>query len=476
MRKYALPVVAAGVLWALAPVSASYAQDARVKSEIEALRAQVKELEQRIDQLEPLGQQVKIIDRRLELQQQDLRTQPKELARLVASSQGFWIASPDGAFKLRIGGYIQGVGSFFTSGGDKPATGSTFFLRRVRPFLQGTVFRYFDYKIMPDFAQGKTVLEEAYMNVHYLRQFQLMAGKFKSPFGIERLQSAADLEWVERGLTNNLIPNRDIGLMFHGEHYDGRVSWQLAFLNGVPDDTASADADSNDGKDLVGRIFLLPFKDTSVEFARGLGIGFAGSFGDQRGALSVYKTAGQQTFFSYAKNATASGARYRVSPQAYYYNGPFGLLADFVNDTQRVNFAGTMGSGSAAKSVNKTATFANHAWQVQTSYLLTGENATYYRVKPFHNFDPASGHWGALEIKARAGGLAADSDVFKDGFASTLSSARTATEWGAGFNWYLNPNFKLRVDYVRTLFDKGAAGGKDRRDESGMLTEMQLVF
>ncbi|MGH7933553.1 MAG: porin, partial [Candidatus Binataceae bacterium] len=232
-----MPVIAAGVLWALAPVTVSDAQDTRSQFQIEELRAQVKILEQRIDQLQSLDQQVKIIDRRLEIQQEDLQAQSKELPQVVPSAQGVSISSADGDFNLRIHGYVQANGSFFTSGGDKPATGSTFFLNRARPILEGTAFRYFDYKIMPDFGQGKTVLEDGYLNVHYLPQFQLMAGKFKSPFGLERLQSARDLEFVQRGITNNLIPNRDIGFMFHGEPYDGRVTWQLAFLNGVPNNT-----------------------------------------------------------------------------------------------------------------------------------------------------------------------------------------------------------------------------------------------
>ncbi|MGH7933184.1 MAG: porin, partial [Candidatus Binataceae bacterium] len=214
----------------------------------------------------------------------------------------------------------------------------------------------------------------------------------------------------------------------------------------------------------VGRFFLLPFKNTSVEFAREFGIGFAGSYGRERGALSKYVTDGQSTFFSYVAAATASGAHYRFTPQAYYYEGPFGLLADYVDDKQTVNLA------------NKTSTFSNHAWQVQASYLLTGDDATYCGVKPRRPFDPVEGNWGAFEIKARVGGLGVDSDIFKDGFASISTSARTATEWGGGFNWYLNQNFKLQADYVRTFFDKGAPGGKDRKDESAILTQLQIAF
>lgn len=436
MRKYVLSVFAVGALWALTPTYSSWAQDARVKSEIEQLREQVQKLEQQIDQLQALDQRVRILDRRVEVQQEDLQAKSKTLPQLVPSSQGVSISSSDGDFKLRLRGYLQGEGNFFTSGNDKPSTGSTFYLNRVRPVVEGTVFKYYDYKIMPDFGQGKTVLEDGYLDAKYFSDAQLLIGKYKAPFGIERLQSARDLEWVQRGMTNNLIPNRDLGLELHSDLFDGRFTYQLAFMNGVPNNTATVDADTNDAKDFVGRFFALPFKKSGIKFAEGLGIGFAGSYGDERGALSIYKTAGQQTFFSYGKGTTASGPHYRYTPQTTYYWGPFGLLADYVNDTQRVNLF------QSKPFINSYKTFANHAWQVQTSYLLTGEDATYYTVKPLYNFDPESGHWGAFEIKARVGGLGVDSDVFKDGFASLSSSARTATEYGGGFNWYLNANVK----------------------------------
>jgi len=474
MRKPRLPVIASGVLIALALSHVAYAQDAQVQPQIEQLRQQVKELQQRIDQLETLDQRVKILDRRVEVQSKDLQAKTKELPQIVPSSQGVSISSPEGDFKLRIRGYIQGEGNFFTSGNDKPSTGSTFYLNRVRPVLEGTVFKDYDYKIMPDFGQGKTVLEDACLNAKYLPLAQLMIGKYKAPFGIERLQSARDLEWVQRGMTNNLIPNRDIGLELHSEQLlGGRLTYQLALMNGVPNNTASVDTDSNDGKDFVGRLFALPFRNSGIEFARGLGIGFAGSYGDERGALSKYVTAGQQTFFSYANNATASGMHYRYSPQAFYYWGPFGLLTDYVDDTQTVNLLQAV---KGEPYINSYKTFSNHAWQVQTSYLLTGENATYYTVEPLHNFDPEGGHWGAFEVKARVGGLGVDSDVFKDGFASLSSSARTATEYGIGFNWYLNANVKLQCDYIRTFFDRGAPDGHNRPDESAFLNEVQVAF
>ena len=73
-------------------------------------------------------------------------------------------------------------------------------------------------------------------------------------------------------------------------------------MNGVPNNTAAdtTDLDTNDGKDFVGRIFANPFVLSENEYLKGLGFGFAGSYGDERGAtISTYKTYGMSTWFTY---------------------------------------------------------------------------------------------------------------------------------------------------------------------------------
>ena len=40
----------------------------------------------------------------------------------------------------------------------------------------------------------------------------LTAGKFKVPVGLERLESATDIRFIERGFPTSLVPNRDLGV------------------------------------------------------------------------------------------------------------------------------------------------------------------------------------------------------------------------------------------------------------------------
>src|SRR5208282_1919635 len=476
MKGSTLPVVAAAVgavlgamLLAAGP---SYAQTPSVAE----LQREINRLQQQLNTLQGLDQKVQVLDKQVQTEQQQQQTQAQqdqrwrsELPAVAVNAQGLTVTSPDKAFTLRIHGIVQADGQFYTNGDDKKAPGgvtsSTFILNRVRPIVEGTVFSSYDYHIEPDFGQGKAVLQDGWLNAHPYQEAQLMIGKFKSPFGIERLQQDSNLLFIQRGLTTNLIPNRDLGVESHGDLFGGALTYQLALLNGVPNNTASVDADTNDAKDFVGRLFALPFKDSGVALAKGLGVGFAGTYGDERGTSTVskYVTAGQSTWFSYASGVSAAGAHYRYSPQGYYYVGPFGLLADYVDDTQKLTLK------------TKADTIANHAWQVQAGFMLTGEDEGYYGIKPARNFNPVEGGWGAWEIKARVGGLGVDDDIFKDKFASATASAETATEYGGGINWYLNRNLKLDFEYLWTAFYKGASHG-DRPGEGAFLTQAQIVF
>jgi phosphate-selective porin OprO and OprP len=443
---------------------------AELQSEIDQLKQKVDALEAVNVQLQHLDQQVKIVDRKLEVQQSSAHEEALTRPVVEVGPQGFFIRSKDDSYNLRIGGYMQADGRFYLS--EPKPTGSEFLIRRLRPFLEGTVGKYYDFRFMEDFGQGTTILEDAYADVHYWPEFRLRVGKFKEPVGLERLEEDRALKFVERALPTDLVPDRDLGFNLHGDLFAQRVEYALGLFNGTADNTATADGDNNDGKDFGARIFVHPFADTSLEYVRQLGFGIAGTYGDERSTTidSSYKSTGQNVFFSYAKGVVAAGPRYRISPQADYYWKSFGLLGEFVQNTQRLLLPPSKGKAAHPR------TISNQAWQLAATYLLTGEDATYGQVKPRRNFDPIGGGIGAWEVVARIDGLQIDRDVYKYGLASSSTSSLEAFEWALGVNWYLNPNVKMQFDYEHTGFRYGAAKGHDRPDESAVLSELQLQF
>jgi len=414
--------------------------------------------------LDALESELALVKRKLEVKQEEDETKASSAALVTADKSGFQITSPDRtSFRLRIRGYAHADSRTFL---DKSSTSAreTFALRRARLLFEGTLFENVDFRVMPDFAGSSPTLQDAYVNLRYWPVAQLQAGQFKSPFGLERLQSATALTFIERGFPTQLAPNRDLGAMFHGDFHEGVLQYQLAVMNGVTDG-ASATSDSDDTKDVVARVFAQPFLETGWAPLQGLGVGFAASFGEQTRATTTYRTNGQDTFFRYATNVTEDGERLRLGPQASYYWGPFGSMFEWTRSETDVS--GPSGSGEAEV----------RAWQIAASWVLTGEAASFRAVSPRNPLRPGDGTWGAFELAARFHRLEVDDDVFAGGFASLTSSASQADAWTLGLNWYLNPFVKVAVNYERTEFeDGGAVLGTDRPDESLLLTRFQLSY
>jgi phosphate-selective porin OprO and OprP len=441
-----------------------------LQREVEELKRTVQALEQQNEQLQGLDQRVKTIDRKLEIQQDAQREASKVRPVLDVGPQGFFLKSADDGktFQMRVGGWLQADSRWYLTQ-TKP-TGSEFLMRRLRPYLQGTVDEYYDFQLMLDFGQGATTVQDAFADIHYWPEFRLRAGKFKVPVGLERLVDDRYLKFVERALPSQLVPDRDIGFDFHGDLLDQSLEYAAGLFNGVPSNTATVDADNNDAKDFAARVFAHPFRNTQYEFAQKLALGVAGIYGDERAStLDTYKSAGQTTFFTYLSTVVASGPRYRIAPQAEYTWGPFGLLGEWVEETQRVR------NKSATTSFPQR-TLSDQAWQVAASYMLTGEDETYGPMKPLRNFSPFGGGLGAWELVARIDQLLVDHDAFKYGLASPSASSQEAFEFALGANWYLNQNVKFQLDYEHTGFRYGAPKNHDRTDESGILTELQLQF
>ncbi|HVK58323.1 MAG TPA: porin [Candidatus Kapabacteria bacterium] len=434
-----------------------------------------------LKRIEELEQQVKVLGRKDEIADEAAVEKAKTAVSVSAGASGFQIRSADTNFVLKIRGYLQADSRWFIDDEGSSATSNdTFLLRRVRPIFEGTVFDKFDYRLMLDFGSGVTAnnannayVQDAYVNARLLPEFQIQGGKFKEPVGLERLQSGANLLFVERAYPTQLLPNRDVGFQLQGDIGSGLLSYAVGAFNGVADG-GSGDIDrTDDEKDIAARIFAHPFKDTNIEALQGLGIGVAGTYGNQFGTPRSYVTPGQQTFFSYlagtGTNAVANtdGTVWRLSPQAYWYWRSLGVLAEYAISSSEV---ARSGGGVTAND-----RLQHSAWQVAASYFLTGEDNSFKAVTPLKPFSLGGDGWGAWEIAARVSQLKLDDDTFPL-YANPNTSASEAISYAGGVNWHLNRNFKVNLNYEHTDFDGGASNPLLAEGEDVILTRAQISF
>ena len=256
------------------------------------------------------------------------------------SDDGFLIESIDHSNRLRIGGYADFDGRFFSddkqylngsvSGASAANGANTFYVRHARPELSATVDDIFDFRLLAEFAPTQSantntytqnpVLLDAYVASHINPALVVTVGQFKSPVGLEYLQYTPDNEFVELGLASNLVPGRDEGVQLSGKIAQGIIFYQVGIFNGGIDGTANVYNDTNSGKDGEGRIIISPFITTDFSLLKDLNLGVSGTYGKELGsgaattstALPSFNTTSQLTFFAYKDTTFESTKKWRI--------------------------------------------------------------------------------------------------------------------------------------------------------------------
>ena len=439
------------------------------------------DLQNRIDAAE---QTARIAMRRVELLEEQLAArakEPKDNPWFAAGERGFAFRSSDGLYLLRVKGQLQVDTRWFLNDGALSDKADTFLIRRMRPSLDGTVLGLVDYKLTPDFAGGTLAVFDAYADLHPFPWLRLRAGKFKTPLGLERLQNDQDLPFMERALTQDLTPQRDVGAALGGEVGGGILTYSLGVYNGAAD-SANPDLDTNHAKDFVGRLLIQPFKTASLSGLGSLGLHFAASTGNRFGTptaalLPSYKSGGQNTIFSYVTTTDPAGTPFahlrqsRLNPGLYYYLGGFGILGEYVWDKQEVQRG------------NVTQNLVNWAAHATASFVIGGKNG-YDGATPAQVLDFSKGTWGALEIAARWNYLKIDDATFGNlddrtlpvNAADITKSASKAQGFGGAVNYVPSRTFRLAVNFEQTRFTGGIAGAKGTATDASGATVNVTAF
>jgi phosphate-selective porin OprO/OprP len=390
---------------------------------------------------------------------------PGDPASVAAGPGGFGLSSHDKQWQIRFRALVQADGRFWFDNTQRPEI-NTFLIRRAQPYIEGSMPYGVSFLVNPDFGGGTTVLQDAYLGLDLDDALRFRFGKFRPPFGLERLQPTSNLSFVEFGLPTLLTPNRDVGAMVHGDVFQGIFGYAGGIFNGVPDN-GSADLANDSPKEFAGRAYFRPFRLLRPQLLGRLFVGVSTTFGRVHGnptntsltnpaSTPAYKTPGQINDFTYiaaasgttanyANTVVANGPHNRYGAYLYEAIGPLGILGEYYISDQEVGRAGYANTW-----------VSNHAYQAQATFLLFGAQASYDFVHVETPVEPAAGHFGALEIAGRVGHLGIDRDAFPN-FASPTGSVHGATEVTAGINYYWSDNAKFVVNWDHTEFQGGAS-------------------
>lgn len=434
------------------------------RAELESLRARVRELEG----------ELRAIAQRLDDQAPPHPGAPPESpsippAKASITDRGYTFASADEANSIRLRGLVQLDARAFFHDGD--AATDTFILRRARLISEGMLARRYGFHFVTEFGGNDFNIRDASLTAQFADWAQLKAGKFKAPVGLELLQAGQVRPMVERSLVTNFVSIRDVGVQLGGDLFAGGVNYALGVFNGMPDGGISTNVDHDEPKDVAARLMWHPWRHGSGHARPGLAIGVGASRGRQRtaaGHLPLYRTDGQQVFFSYRPGVTGDGETSRLSPQFDYRIGPLGVTGEWIVSSTNVQ-AGLEPSSRR---------LGHRAWQLTSSYVLTGEESSFHGLVPHADFVPGAGGWGAFEIVARYAAVEMDDAAFP-AFAAPETNASDVSAIGLGLNWHLSKAVRFMFNYTRSRFDVVGpvrATPMLRNGERVFASRLQLAF
>ncbi|MCZ6836240.1 MAG: porin [Planctomycetota bacterium] len=182
-----------------------------LQSEVQGLRDDNASMRGEIEELRILNQDEWITERRSEeirgivqdvLADADTRASLQGNGLSAGWSNGFFLASPDGRFRLNIGGQMQT--RFVWNYHDEPDTTRYGFENtRTKLLFDGHVFSPdWEFSIETDFARdgGSATLLDSWIRHNFNNEISLRAGQFKMPFSRESLVDASQQLVIERSL------------------------------------------------------------------------------------------------------------------------------------------------------------------------------------------------------------------------------------------------------------------------------------
>jgi phosphate-selective porin OprO/OprP len=396
---------------------------------------------------------------------------------------GFILKSVDNVHQLRVTGQIQADYRTYPMRGDGTDPDG-FLLRRARFGIEATLFDHYEFRFLPDWGNGKQVIQDGYMNIHYWDELQFQVGKFKEPVSYEQLILDRFVPTMERSLIDQVVPARDEGLMIHGQKLLGN-HFDYAF--GIFNGTINGDGDTNKLRDFAGGIAWRPLNNARFpEIFQGLQIGISGTIGKEQEPMNpnTLRTPANIPWLTFAATVRADGVRSRWTPEVSYFYQSFGFAAQYLRMDQEMR-SGIVTTVKGVTTLDPVVNIPFEGYYFLATYLLTGEQRTTYSdaVSPLRPFDPlhpfrAPGAW---ELVTRMSHLQVGDQIFLPGnlrLANPATNASSATELTLGFNWYFNSSVRMQFNWEHAWFNRPLTLGTNAffPQTNAAMVRFQIIF
>ena len=319
--------------------------------------------------------------------------------------------------------------------------GGEFSVDRRRIGIEGRFMNVVAFEIERELGDDEMPWRDVFAEFRKWRAVRVKGGRFKMPFGEERLTSIADLDFVNRSLaTEALTPGRDTGL-----EINGRVLGRgLAYKAGVfahDGDVARGGTDEPGGTTASGTIATAPFVWADSPALSHVEIGVAATIGEVAEGLNGLRARTVGGYEAIAPHFVA-GRRVRLGIHASWVHGRFAIRSELL-EARDARTGQSLGGDDLPDVVGRGG-YVGGTWTLGGD-LKDGGSA------PKRGLN--AGGPGAIQIAARTewlgfGSAAADGEPLRNPRAANIlrNDLRSAT---FGVNWYPVRFVKLQFNLIR---------------------------
>lgn len=415
-----------------------------VLDRLNTLEARLRQLEARNAELEEQATQTQSRVQNVEVRA--AKAAQPGVAPTYSDVNGNFTFKPRGVLQVDYAAFNERAGGYqYNSGTD---------IRRARFGFEGTAYKNFKWRLDAEYVKQQVNLLDAYISYTINPKWSVTAGQHKTPYGLEANTSDAVNTFFERSLASTAFgavgAERRIGLSL--AYNSDKINGTVGVFGGAESITRNATT-RNEPYSFNGRFTWDPVLDTG----RVVHLGVSG--------YHVSNLAGNAVTISDRPNTRVDGGNLvsvaisGTAPTAT--TGATGVKnADYIGAEGAIVYGPFSVQGEyGALSLHRYAgapTLDFSGFNIFGSFFLTGESRSFKngnvdKLKPFNDFDPAAGHWGAFELAARYDQIDLDDSALPLPITptSTNQGGRKAHTWTGAVNWYLNPNFRAGFNYIR---------------------------
>ncbi|MEN8180811.1 MAG: porin [Pseudomonadota bacterium] len=420
----------------------------------QSVRDEINDLKQRIEQLE-----MDLVDSQEAAKKQDR-------VKFSTKSGSPKMVSRDGKSSMELTGRVfldtAALPSQYAKGEVEDLVGSqnASEFRKLYLGVEGELWGVWEYELVFDFAEQDVDLKDANIAYTGWDDQELKIGYQKPAFGLENTGSSRYTLFMERGLTDNFSPDRDLGLSWAYEQDWGGVKLGAflpnSFIDGKLEDHTegetedgdelipSVDSSEVDAITLTGRITGAPIQSSSQLLHLGGSVAHT-AFKDP---AKVKYDARPEVHLS--EKLVASSVKGSDSTTA------FGLEAAY-------SWKNLLLQGEYVHAnIDAGDSFGFDSYYLAGAYMLTGESHPYKaksgkfgQVRPDNPV--SAGGWGAWEVALRYSAI-----DLNDG--DELGGRME--DFTVGLNWYPENNLKAQLNYIH--YD-----AKDYEDDSDFVARQK---